>query len=868
MTSGTPPSTSATGLSEVVEEQLIAAGWPPAGIIRDAPTRDLSDSPASILVLTYAAFPMAFLTFDTGDEIAPEAHARANCDARSQFPISLVTDGTSTWKRGARNEIHWHPVPSPKDLWTSLGIPWTQTDPRLAPSHFDLAPSINQSRAIGCALDALARDERRIQIVMPFGSGRSRVVEEILWKLLSTNTFSRALLLTLRRELALQCHSNFWRMRSGLSIRLLPDEEARPKSNIDIATHAAMLLPTSTRFESFAKNHYDLVFYYSDFQEPSSGLTRILQHFEGATVIGMSSTRHTLPILGEVVFEMPLEEAIDSTFLRPPPGFRTVQLGSIATIQVGLQSATIPRNVQVQIVNARSIQTITTEPRHLQTLAYSRGEVSRTLTPLEKQRLDPYRIKNGDILISTLAREPADSARIATVSPSEEPYGHNSIAVIRITDADVTPDNVLSYIRSDAGRNVLRILAPAIGSHVRISTATLASLPIFLPDRPAPTTSTDAETTPPRDDVDLRAGNNGSVEPNSMHQPRLDKAEPSATTPEPSLSATATALRIIEETIIPQLRAATPRTPAERSTGGISTSDIAEQLRRVAETLTKPTLSELVIERFPMPIALAYRRFQDSRFNVYEQVLRLRDVFEAAAYFVYNATLADYFRRLAAQGYKVKDSNAKNAYEKASMAYRIGFVEQVCNLDHSRKQDSLLFIPEIRESSFCKLAREMQSDFRNQISHSSTAGAGRQRALLEQFTPTMEELLNELRFLENYRLARIPELYLDNGRYTRRVEVFMGVTPVLDEQVFEKDQQPELAEREHIVILDENDDHLDLYPLYQFLTIESMGHETHMCYMKQRKGGALQGESVQTPIEIELGGFRDFEVLKQHAEDS
>jgi hypothetical protein len=52
------------------------------------------------------------------------------------------------------------------------------------------------------------------------------------------------------------------------------------------------------------------------------------------------------------------------------------------------------------------------------------------------------------------------------------------------------------------------------------------------------------------------------------------------------------------------------------------------------------------MSHYPTPIALAYRRFYDSRFNIYEQTLRLRDLFESASFFVYNLVLSDVLRRL------------------------------------------------------------------------------------------------------------------------------------------------------------------------------------------------------------------------------
>ena len=88
----------------------------------------------------------------------------------------------------------------------------------------------------------------------------------------------------------------------------------------------------------------------------------------------------------------------------------------------------------------------------------------------------------------------------------------------------------------------------------------------------------------------------------------------------------------------------------------------AEMLRDLASTLVPPSLTERVTTEYPTPVALAYRRFQDAQFDVYQQLLRLRDLFEAATYFIYHIVLADAFRYLDAQKYFIEDRGARRAY--------------------------------------------------------------------------------------------------------------------------------------------------------------------------------------------------------------
>lgn len=121
-----------------------------------------------------------------------------------------------------------------------------------------------------------------------------------------------------------------------------------------------------------------------------------------------------------------------------------------------------------------------------------------------------------------------------------------------------------------------------------------------------------------------------------------------------------------------------------------------------------------------------------------------------------------------------------------------------------------------------------------------------------------------LQFLAEYRLVRIPSFYYKDGRLIRRMELYQGVVPSLDEQPLSEGIDLTQAEHEHLVLLNAEEEVLDLYPLYQLLATEETRYETHMAFFKQRKkdDGILKGESVQGAFPVNLHGFNDFEVLQ------
>ena len=273
------------------------------------------------------------------------------------------------------------------------------------------------------------------------------------------------------------------------------------------------------------------------------------------------------------------------------------------------------------------------------------------------------------------------------------------------------------------------------------------------------------------------------------------------------------------------------------------------------------------MNKYPTPLALAYRRFHDSRFNVYEQVQRLRDVYESTSFFVYNLVLADILRRLDPQIFFITDKGSRRAYNNFSMAARIDLVKEVVNIA-KLKSNTDIFIPELVGSPFPHCAEQLK-DLRNSLSHTATATESKQRQILSDYQPIVEDLLSGLEFFEDYRLVRVPSFYRKGGQFIYRMEVYQGTVPNLDEQAAKEDsalEELKEAEYNHLVMLNNSGKILDLHPLYQLVENKQTQYESHICFFKQRKQkeGKLEGESVLNSKVIALEGFDEFEELQRN----
>ena len=432
-------------------------------------------------------------------------------------------------------------------------------------------------------------------------------------------------------------------------------------------------------------------------------------------------------------------------------------------------------------------------------------------------------LKSGDILLSRVfSREP----KLSYVEEKlKEPILlSSSIILIRINTDNIRSKDVYNFLNSDTGKRALLLFTLRQTAQRHLSVRQLAEIGIFIPEDEL------------REDVNLQ------------------------------LSATRRTINEIEEHILPLLRDVEK---SYSSTDKIDQSQVEEagqRLLQLATVLIPQSLEERILASFPTPISIPYERFLNARFNVFEQVMRLRDVYEATCFFIYNLMLADACQRLDVNNYFIDVKRARKAYDGFSMADRLTFIESLQNLAKSIDPRDL-FMPEIVDAFNVKDARILKDDLRNQAAHTATAPESQQRRVLRYFRPIVEDILEKLSFLVNYQLVRITSFFYFRTDLMRRMEVYVGTSPILDEQPFPEGVDLTPADREHLVLLDQESNILDLHPLYQLVANESTNFQSHICFFKQRFGGdkqKLEGESVQGAFTIDLEGFADFEYLRSN----
>jgi hypothetical protein len=302
-----------------------------------------------------------------------------------------------------------------------------------------------------------------------------------------------------------------------------------------------------------------------------------------------------------------------------------------------------------------------------------------------------------------------------------------------------------------------------------------------------------------------------------------------------------------------------------------------ENLRSIMLQIQKDhePLDELVTREYPLPIALAYRRMIRAQHNPYEQIGRLVELYEALTQFFYYVLLSDYLRSPALQRvYRTSDKGVRRAFKSFSMDRRLKFVNDLLKaIKKQGAKDSELhpFIPELLGVDVYGPLDELRR-LRNVDAHSAAGTPAAQRALLEENIPLIENLLDEIRFLQGYPLCRVQGSYAQRGKVILTIEYFQGALYETDireqEAPLTEDEQPKqiTADREHVVLLNSQFDWLDLHPFYQVITSKEYRYEAHLCFHKQidtNEDGQDQilGESIQFRREFGLPGIQDLQRL-------
>ena len=244
--------------------------------------------------------------------------------------------------------------PAPSDLlarynaWRGIA---TEAESTTLQNYFDdgKTPRYYQMNAVNAAVEAIAKGQNRLLLVMATGTGKTLTAFQIIWRLWKSGTKKRILFLADRNILIdqtmvndfrpfqgamakLSTHSKTIERADGSAVDLSLAVDKRRRINtayeIYLGLYQALTGPLESQkiYKELSPDFFDLVIIdecHRGSAADDSAWREILEHFSSATQIGMTATpketeyASNIHYFGEPIYSYTLKQGIEDGFLAP-----------------------------------------------------------------------------------------------------------------------------------------------------------------------------------------------------------------------------------------------------------------------------------------------------------------------------------------------------------------------------------------------------------------------------------------------------------------------------------------------------------------------------------------------------------------------
>jgi type I restriction enzyme R subunit len=231
-------------------------------------------------------------------------------------------------------ELPLKAFPSPDDLWTRYldenNIPTARLPVVAQPYHDDGSsklPRYYQTIAINRAVEAVARGQNRLLLVMATGTGKTYVAFQTIWRLWKSGVKKRILFLADRNILVDQTRVNDFKP-FGAAMTKITNRKVDKSYEIYLALYQAVSGTENTDdiFKQFSPDFFDLIVIdecHRGSAAEDSNWRRILDYFSSATHLGLTATPKetkevsNITYFGEPIYTYSLKQGIEDGFLAP-----------------------------------------------------------------------------------------------------------------------------------------------------------------------------------------------------------------------------------------------------------------------------------------------------------------------------------------------------------------------------------------------------------------------------------------------------------------------------------------------------------------------------------------------------------------------
>jgi type I restriction enzyme R subunit len=222
--------------------------------------------------------------------------------------------------------------PSPDVLWNRYKKKHCIADEDLVlqPYHDDGSgkePRYYQIEAVNRTIEAIARGQKRVLLVMATGTGKTYTTFQIIWRLWKARKAKRILFLVDRNILADQTRVNDFKPFGSVMTKI-GNRRIDPSYEIQLGLYQALTGPDEDDkiFKSVSRDFFDLIIIdecHRGSADEDAAWREILEYFSGAIQIGMTATpketkyASNIMYFGEPVYTYSLKQGIEDGFLAP-----------------------------------------------------------------------------------------------------------------------------------------------------------------------------------------------------------------------------------------------------------------------------------------------------------------------------------------------------------------------------------------------------------------------------------------------------------------------------------------------------------------------------------------------------------------------
>lgn len=231
-------------------------------------------------------------------------------------------------------EISIENFPSPEKLWSqycqSNNIDEKQEKIITHDYYYDGSgkePRYYQLNAVNKTIEAIAKGENRILLVMATGTGKTYTAFQIIWRLWKSGTKKRILFLADRNILVDQTRTNDFKPFGSVMTKI-KKRQADKSYEIYLSLYQAVTGSEEEKniYKQFSKDFFDLVIIdecHRGSAAEDSAWREILNYFSSATQIGLTATpKETKDVsnihyFGDPIYTYSLKQGIEDGFLAP-----------------------------------------------------------------------------------------------------------------------------------------------------------------------------------------------------------------------------------------------------------------------------------------------------------------------------------------------------------------------------------------------------------------------------------------------------------------------------------------------------------------------------------------------------------------------